>query len=144
MNDYWYCSECDAVFTDAAGRYLTNRKNLVIPAECELVYVPAVEATAIKNGSYEYWYCPICDAVFADAAGTQLTNRKNLTIPATGLASNDINGDGKVNAVDYLMLKKHIMGTAKLTATQLLHADVNGDGRVNVLDYQLFKTLLMK
>ncbi|MBQ8324211.1 MAG: hypothetical protein IJX82_03580, partial [Clostridia bacterium] len=82
MQEYWFCPECDAVYADEAGTQLTNRKNLVIVAECELVYQAGYEATCHQTGSYEYWFCPECDAVFADAAGIQLTNRKNLTIPA--------------------------------------------------------------
>ncbi len=80
-NEYWFCVDCDAVYTDAEGKYLSNRLNVIIPALNELAYVPAAEACHV-DGTYEYWFCPECDAVFADAAGIQLTNRLNLTIPA--------------------------------------------------------------
>jgi len=80
-NEYWYCVDCDAVYSDAEGRYLTNRKNLVIPAENTLVFVPGAEACHVP-GIQDYWYCPACDCVYADAEGTQLTNRKNLEIEA--------------------------------------------------------------
>ncbi len=79
--EYWYCVDCDAVYTDAEGKYLSNRKNVTIPALNELAYVPAAEACHVA-GTQEYWFCPECDAVFADAAATILTNRKNLTIEA--------------------------------------------------------------
>ena len=91
----------------------------------------------------EYWYCPECDAVFADAAGTQLTNRKNLTIPALGDIKGDVTGDGKVNAVDYLLLKKYVLGTAILTPEQLNRADVNEDGRINSVDYVLLMRIVL-
>ena len=81
MNEYWYCKVCDAVYADAALKYLTNRKNLVIPYDSEnVVHVEAVEVGCHQNGSHEYWYCTECDAVFADMALTQLTNVKNLVI----------------------------------------------------------------
>ena len=81
--EYWHCTDpnCEAVFADEALTQLTNRKNLAIPADCELAYVPAAEACH-KPGSAEFWYCPECDAVYADAEGTVLTNRKNLETPA--------------------------------------------------------------
>ena len=81
--EYWYCTECEAVYADEALTQLTNRKNLTIPYIAEIVHVEAVEAACHQNGCAEYWYCSECDAVFADAALTQLTNRKNLTIPYT-------------------------------------------------------------
>ena len=77
--EYWYCVDCDAVYTDAEGKYLSNRKNVTIAAPVALAHVPAAEACHVA-GTQEYWFCPECDAVFADAAGTQLTNRKNLEI----------------------------------------------------------------
>ena len=81
--EYWYCTDCEAVFADEAATILTNRKNLAIAPVCGLTHVEAVEAGCHQNGSAEYWFCEKCDAVYADAEGTQLTNRKNLTIPAT-------------------------------------------------------------
>lgn len=56
----------------------------------------------------------------------------------------DINGDGKIGAVDYSMLKRHVMKTLKLSEKQLSGADVNGDGRVNSVDYSMVKRHVMK
>ena len=81
---YWYCTECDAVFTDAALTQLTNRKNLVIPYDNEhIIKVDAVDPTCHQNGNVEFWYCSECDAVFTDVALTQLSNRRNVVIPCT-------------------------------------------------------------
>ena len=80
--EYWFCPECDAVFADAAGTQLTNRKNLVIPAVLELTHVEKVAPTTEAAGMAEYWYCEDCEAVYADAEGKVLTNLKNLVIPA--------------------------------------------------------------
>lgn len=79
--EFWFCVDCEAVYTDAEGTQLSNRKNVTIPALNELAYVPAAEACHV-DGTQEYWFCPECEAVFADAAATILTNRMNLTIPA--------------------------------------------------------------
>ena len=45
----------------------------------------------------------------------------------------DVNGDGKVNAVDYMMIKKYVEN--KLTEEQMKAADINGDGVVDEADY---------
>ena len=51
----------------------------------------------------------------------------------------DVNGDGRVNTSDYVLVKRQVLGTLKLNATQKTRADVNGDGRVNISDYTLVK-----
>ncbi|MBS6457409.1 MAG: dockerin type I repeat-containing protein [Firmicutes bacterium] len=48
----------------------------------------------------------------------------------------DVNGDGRVNAMDYTRLLKHVNKTQPLTdAYALKRADVNKDSRVNAMDY---------
>ena len=79
--EYWYCEDCDAVFTDAALTRLSNRKNVITPYTANITHVYAVEATCHQNGNVEYWYCEDCDAVFTDAALTKLSNRKNVITP---------------------------------------------------------------
>lgn len=50
----------------------------------------------------------------------------------------DINADNKVNAQDYILVRKHIMGT-KLTGDRLKKADVDGDNSINIKDYILIR-----
>ena len=48
----------------------------------------------------------------------------------------DVNGDGRVNAMDYTRLLKHVNETQPLTdAYALKCSNVNGDNRVNAMDY---------
>ncbi len=83
--EYWHCTKCDAVFSDAALTKLTNIKNLTTPYNAENIkHVAAVAATEKANGNHEYWICDNCKAVFTDAALTKISNIKNVTIPATG------------------------------------------------------------
>jgi hypothetical protein len=46
----------------------------------------------------------------------------------------DINGDGKINTIDAIMLAQHIVGVNLLTGDALLAADINGDGKINTID----------
>ncbi len=55
----------------------------------------------------------------------------------------DINEDGKVNSIDFGLLRLHLLGDTKLTGNGLLNADVNGDGNVNSIDYGLIKQYLL-
>ncbi len=105
--EYWYCSVCDAVYTDSAITKLSNRLSVVTPYTAEIVHVEATEAGCHQKGNLEYWYCSECDAVFTDVLLTQLSNRQSVTVPCTaeivhveakapGCPEEGVNNDGNV------------------------------------------------
>lgn len=56
----------------------------------------------------------------------------------------DVNNDGKVNALDSLILKKLIVGTFESRSPQAEDAaDVNGDGKINALDSYILKMIIV-
>ncbi len=55
----------------------------------------------------------------------------------------DLNGDGNVNATDYLMLKRAVLGTFALSDEKKAAADINGDGNVNGTDYLMLKRVVL-
>ncbi|MBP5230123.1 MAG: hypothetical protein ILO68_00180 [Clostridia bacterium] len=57
----------------------------------------------------------------------------------------DVNGDGKVNGSDYLMLKRYILKTlaTAVTPEMLARMDVNGDNVTNAKDYQITKRIVL-
>ena len=62
----------------------------------------------------------------------------------TCLLYGDINGDGKISAMDYTLIKNHIMEVKRITQeNQKLTADVNGDGKISAMDYTLIKNDIM-
>ena len=46
----------------------------------------------------------------------------------------DLNGDGKINALDIIFVQRLIVGLDQLTDEKKALADINGDGKVNALD----------
>ena len=49
----------------------------------------------------------------------------------------DVNGDGKINLIDFVKVVNHIQGTEYLTDKSfILQADVNGDGLINSYDLE--------
>ena len=46
----------------------------------------------------------------------------------------DLNGDGKINALDIIFVQRLIVGMDPLTDEKKALADINGDGKVNALD----------
>ena len=55
----------------------------------------------------------------------------------------DVNADGEINATDYMMLKRTILGTYALTPAQLANADVDGDGALKLRDYMMLKRYIL-
>ena len=46
----------------------------------------------------------------------------------------DVNGDGKINAMDATITARHAVGSITLSDDALVSADVNGDGKINAFD----------
>lgn len=62
----------------------------------------------------------------------------------TCLIYGDINGDGKISAMDYTLIKNHIMEVKRIIQeNQKWTADVNGDGKISAMDYTLIKNDIM-
>lgn len=59
--------------------------------------------------------------------------------PAEDVMLGDVNGDEEVNAVDYMMVKRSVLGKYELDKTQKYAADVNENGRVDAADYAMVK-----
>ena len=55
----------------------------------------------------------------------------------------DVNGDGKIAASDYVLIKNHIMDVKKLNNFELVCADANKDGKVAASDYVTIKNHIM-
>ncbi|MBP5230386.1 MAG: leucine-rich repeat protein, partial [Clostridia bacterium] len=51
----------------------------------------------------------------------------------------DLDESGRIDAKDYIMLKRFVLGTLKLTAQQKAAADANSDGGTDAKDYILVK-----
>lgn len=52
----------------------------------------------------------------------------------------DINGDGKISSMDYMLIKNKIMEVKNITGDiEKSVADVNNDGKISALDYMLIK-----
>lgn len=62
-------------------------------------------------------------------------------VSAAAIVTGDLNNDGKITAVDSLLLRKLIVGTLSVSANEAA-ADLNSDGRISVLDLGKMKSYL--
>jgi len=60
-----------------------------------------------------------------------------ITIMPSGVGN--INRDGKIDAGDVAMLKKHITGIESIPLFNRIYADLNGDGKIDITDLAILK-----
>lgn len=58
-----------------------------------------------------------------------------VSISVFAALTGDVDGNGKVGSADYILIRKYLLGTSKLTGDNLNRADTNFDGKVNTQDY---------
>ena len=56
----------------------------------------------------------------------------------------DVDGNGKIEAKDYMLLKRYCLKTVTLDADQLKRSDINGDTKADAKDYNLLKRHCLK
>jgi len=63
----------------------------------------------------------------------------------SSLLYGDVNGDSSVNAIDYAVIKKYLLGTTTSmpSADWQKAGDLNSDGAINAIDYAQLKRYLL-
>lgn len=84
-------------------------------------------------------YASVCFAALFLFAALQLTAVASGEPGAPG----DIDLDGHIDATDYALLKRCVLGTYSLDPAQRLCADLNKDGAVDARDYMLLKRMVL-
>lgn len=70
------------------------------------------------------------------ATGMKITITTNgSTIDYSIVIRGDVNGDGKLSAVDYVKVRNYLDGKSGLSDSYLRGADASGDGKTSALDY---------
>ena len=76
-------------------------------------------------------------------SGNNSGNNGNAGDNGENVVKGDVNGDGKITASDYVLIKNQIMGTISLDEKSKKAADVNGDGKISASDYVMVKNYIM-
>ena len=105
----------------------------------------AAYSTSVKGNSATYTISGITSGTYTMKVSKKnhVTREYSVTVSSGTKTQNaeirllgDVNGDGRVNTMDYTRLLKHVNETQLLTdAYALKCSDVNKDNRVNTMDY---------
>ena len=83
--DYWICSECKKLFSDAAGTTEITAADTVVAAKGHsLEKTEAKAATCTEAGNTEYWTCSECKKLFGDDQGTTEITAADTVVAAKG------------------------------------------------------------
>ena len=83
--EYWTCSRCSEVFSDAAGLHQISLQETALAAKGHSATgTPAVAATCTANGNSAYWYCAECGHYFSDSACTHQIAENSWVIQSPG------------------------------------------------------------
>lgn len=109
-------AQTEATYTDTIGGLAPNK---FVTKYCLGGAVTPASGTLVGTGS------------------TMTRDGKDYTVIVRG----DINGDGRIQSVDYLKIKKHFAGQA-LSELESLAADVNRDNEIKSVDYLKIKSYM--
>ena len=92
--EYWECSACGKMFSDAACT--TEVTDVTLPmAAHTLTKTDAKAATCTEAGNAEYWTCSACGTWFSDESGEhEITDHNSVVIPATGHTADEAGWHG--------------------------------------------------
>ena len=129
---------------------------LEIPCEHEHVTSTTVKEATCTEAGYTEEVCADCGTLvsqteiqalghdYKDGVCTRCGEKDpNYTDPTPAGKIGDVDGNGVMDAYDYMMLKRHILGTFKLSEEGLALADVDKNGEVNSYDYMLLKRAIL-
>ncbi len=63
--------------------------------------------------------------------------------PSPELVRGDVDGNGEVEVLDYIIVKRHVMQTYVLTGDQFTAADLDNNGSISSADYIIVKRIYM-
>ena len=119
------CSNCGDAYVDS---YLPANSHT--EGEWEIV----IEATADKDGLMEK-HCEACGTVLDSEVIPALNDGgESYTL-------GDVNADGIVDSVDYLLVKRACFNTYALSDDEKVRADINADKIIDSTDYLLVKRI---
>ena len=130
---------CEIGFASDAGKLAPGGSTGTIPFR--------IETTSTYDLTNDYSYDSKMASDFGD--NTKITayvkgGLKYGTEPVvTNFVPGDVDGNGSVDAIDYAILKKYLLGAKELDSEALNRADINGDKAVNAIDLALIKKRLL-
>lgn len=140
-----FCGESHGHQTVTLSKYAPTCKNYGYTLKMCLCCEDTWEEDILPKSEHEYHrllYQPT-----EDYPGIRVDYCKGCGIREKTLFDDQLPGDlninGKINLVDYVLMKRSILGTFELNARQLFLSDLNKDGEADALDCILLRHMIL-
>ncbi len=133
---------------DNAGSAVDTPKLFIVN---EGEYTPIADLSFESSETYTVSY-EFSKADFADGVNTKTfvfgttvdggwyySNEFTVTFAAVTFTLGDVNDDGEINSIDYMLVRRACAGTYELTGEQELRADVSKNSSIDSIDYILIR-----
>ncbi len=108
------------------------------------------ELSLISDGETAVYAVTLDESALSEAMLTLLNEGVYADIMSLELAPEsapflcgDINTSGDVDATDYMMVKRIVLGTYSVSDRRAALADIDGDGEINISDYMIVKRYVL-
>jgi len=135
--EYWQCSMCTRVYSDANAQNEILIKNTNIPKNeraHSIVHIEGVEATCTTEGNIDCWQCTRCEKYFQDELATQELKKSDVEID-----KNDNHHLVRVDAVESTCAVKGHIGYYECTLCNKMFSDQNATSKLKSSDVELAK-----
>ena len=78
-------------------------------------------------------------SIYFYGEGTETIGDRTTFVETIDYVLGDISGNGEIDAADYLMAKRNVLGTLDFTDDQFKRGDVNRNEEIEILDYTMIK-----
>ena len=122
-----------AIYEELQQGPLRNAENFYAAAQCKIQLDDKKAALALLDSALVTFSKPYVKT--ADNTPVSLTDDL--------IRSGDTNDDGILDAVDYILVKKIVLGNASASISKMYVADANSDRVVDAVDYLLIKKCVL-
>lgn len=149
MKEYWYCSICDAYFSDSNGKNVTCKRLLEVAPTKKPEHIESVLPTCSAYGMTEYWYCNMCNSYFADEGCKIELDYEELQITKLPHSFGEAKIIKESTFTEHGILEKICSecGEKELEALPLMErykkGDIDNNGKINSIDSYLLKCAIV-
>ena len=136
----------ESVTSNDSNNVIIKSNNIYINIESNtnITYSTLISKLNVKNSNYEVYDIQNNKITSTNAKITTNCKLKLNSSTYTIIIKGDVNEDGKISALDYIEIRKHIMGTTINDPVKSLAADMDSNNKISAVDYIEIRKILMR
>ena len=128
---FYLSSNLKAINVQEDSTYLSSKDGILIYAQKTQVKPEAYDASAARSN------------VYPSTKKAEATVKPSDEPQTPDVISGDVDGNGKIDSTDYILVKRHILNVNKLSDEAFAAADMDGNGKLDSTDYISIKRIIL-